>query len=354
MLTKSESKTYDKVSTVLKAGTVCVGKAKDGRALAAGEYPPAKAVGGYALLLEGFPVTMGTCDEVSRAFAVISRSAIVYSVDNPKGIPPKVERYYQETVENQPGMPPSRAWAVAWSRYCAYTNPKSKHCRKPQSEYFPGKNPTDKPEKRKNTPLKITLHRVEGPPHLVPEIRVVQRVSEETDLYRKADAVLKEWVLSMPGDTVNFVKYEIDWDNGQAMGGEMYLSRDWVARHSFAESLKSVVAVLAGRGTLQKISPVVASEFVDWGRVLREYDFGDTTAKPDAYRADRLADRITHMIGRRVRIRYRGEAVKSIGDGHVIAYPANGKPFTTAERRILSDQGFGVSTYSAVIRLASA
>lgn len=50
-------------------------------------------------------------------------------------IPKDVERYVEEHKEQ--GSDESKAWALAWSRYCQYSNPDSPHCHK--DEYFEGR-----------------------------------------------------------------------------------------------------------------------------------------------------------------------------------------------------------------------
>lgn len=52
-----------------------------------------------------------------------------------KNLPKDVERYVQEHKDQ--GADESKAWALAWSRYCEYKNPDSPHCK--QDNYFPGK-----------------------------------------------------------------------------------------------------------------------------------------------------------------------------------------------------------------------
>jgi hypothetical protein len=52
-------------------------------------------------------------------------------------LPKDVERYVKEHKEQ--GQPENIAWALAWSRYCKYKNPTSKHCQKEPSEYFKGR-----------------------------------------------------------------------------------------------------------------------------------------------------------------------------------------------------------------------
>ena len=52
-------------------------------------------------------------------------------------LPKDVERYVEE--HKAQGQPEGIAWALAWSRYCKYKNPGSKHCQKEPSEYFKGR-----------------------------------------------------------------------------------------------------------------------------------------------------------------------------------------------------------------------
>jgi len=51
-----------------------------------------------------------------------------------KNLPADVERYVQEGKDQ--GMDESKAWAVAWSRFCQYKDPGSDHCK--QDNYFQG------------------------------------------------------------------------------------------------------------------------------------------------------------------------------------------------------------------------
>ena len=53
-----------------------------------------------------------------------------------KNLPKDVERYVEEGKEQ--GMDESKAWAIAWSRYCQYKNPNSDHCK--QDDYFPNRD----------------------------------------------------------------------------------------------------------------------------------------------------------------------------------------------------------------------
>lgn len=52
-----------------------------------------------------------------------------------KNLPKNVERYVQEGLDS--GMDESKAWAIAWSRYCKYKEPGSPHCQMETSEYLP-------------------------------------------------------------------------------------------------------------------------------------------------------------------------------------------------------------------------
>ena len=52
-----------------------------------------------------------------------------------KNLPPTVEKYVKEHLDD--GMDEGYAWAVAWSRYCEFSNPDSPHCK--SKDYFHGK-----------------------------------------------------------------------------------------------------------------------------------------------------------------------------------------------------------------------
>ena len=72
-------------------------------------------------------MTMSNENLIRLAYAGLGKVA--------KNIPADVERYVQEHLDQ--GNDESKAWALAWSRYCAYKNPGSDHCK--QNSYFPGK-----------------------------------------------------------------------------------------------------------------------------------------------------------------------------------------------------------------------
>lgn len=57
-----------------------------------------------------------------------------------KDLPKSVERYVQEGLDK--GMDESKAWAIAWSRYCKYKEPGSPHCQMETSEYLPNQGKT--------------------------------------------------------------------------------------------------------------------------------------------------------------------------------------------------------------------
>jgi hypothetical protein len=52
-----------------------------------------------------------------------------------KDLPKTVERYVKE--HKAQGNDEAKSWALAWSRYCEYSNPDSPHCK--QDEYFKGR-----------------------------------------------------------------------------------------------------------------------------------------------------------------------------------------------------------------------
>jgi len=51
-------------------------------------------------------------------------------------LPADVERYVQEGLDA--GMEESKAWAIAWSRWCKYKKPGSPHCKRGPEGYFTG------------------------------------------------------------------------------------------------------------------------------------------------------------------------------------------------------------------------
>jgi hypothetical protein len=62
-----------------------------------------------------------------------------FRIRRAKNLPPSVERYVQEGMDA--GMDESKAWAIAWSRYCRYKNPNSPHCKKDSpKDYFSERN----------------------------------------------------------------------------------------------------------------------------------------------------------------------------------------------------------------------
>jgi len=83
-----------------------------------------------------------TKDETSLLRAL--NMAVTLKSKTAKNLPPNVERYVQEGLDQ--GLSESEAWGVAWSRYCKYKNPGSPHCKKDKSDYFPGRSASDDPE----------------------------------------------------------------------------------------------------------------------------------------------------------------------------------------------------------------
>ena len=62
----------------------------------------------------------------------------VLADDGDRDIPKTVKRYVEEHKEQ--GADESKAWALAWSRYCKYKYPDSPHCKKDPDEYFSGRD----------------------------------------------------------------------------------------------------------------------------------------------------------------------------------------------------------------------
>lgn len=98
-----------------------------------------------------------TIDGTARTWLTDKRAAawLANAMRNPAGIPPSVERYYQETKVQNPDMPEPKAWAIAWSRYCKYKAPDSGHCRLSRADYFPGRGGKGSDETMKKNPHKI-------------------------------------------------------------------------------------------------------------------------------------------------------------------------------------------------------
>jgi hypothetical protein len=54
-----------------------------------------------------------------------------------KNLPKEVEEKAKLLIDK--GYDVGKAWAVSWSIYCKYTNPKSDHCHMRPSQYFKGR-----------------------------------------------------------------------------------------------------------------------------------------------------------------------------------------------------------------------
>ncbi len=76
------------------------------------------------------------------ALSSATKVARAYVLKTAKDLPPDVERYVQEGKDS--GMDEGQAWAIAWSRYCKYKNPGSDHCKKDPSDYFKGREASNK------------------------------------------------------------------------------------------------------------------------------------------------------------------------------------------------------------------
>jgi hypothetical protein len=57
-----------------------------------------------------------------------------------RDVPDYVSKKVEEIKEKQKEEDEGKAWAVAWSIYCKYKDPKSKHCKKTKDEYFPSRS----------------------------------------------------------------------------------------------------------------------------------------------------------------------------------------------------------------------
>ena len=185
-----------------------------------------------------------------------------YAVNPVREVPEKVERYFAEAME-QPGMTEPKAWAVAWSRYCKYTEPQSKHCKLRQAEYFPGRKGKGSRGAGKCRPKKIILNLLEG---MEPEQVVLTPSSAGSDLFKRADTQLKKWAMKMPAGDMWKTDFQIEFEGNRPYEGRIDLSRDWVRQENVAAHVKEHLTLIAGRGAPASMS---SKQYADY---LREID----------------------------------------------------------------------------------
>ena len=116
-------------------------------------------------------------------------------------MPKKVDEYYKQVKEKNPGYSEEQAWATAWSIYCKHKNPGSPSCKKDQSEYFKGKKAMSDDNLRKKL-IRLAHAKPELRPKLLPLLKTAQTVSVG-DRFKDQWGVI--WVVSEPdrGGTVH-------------------------------------------------------------------------------------------------------------------------------------------------------
>lgn len=84
-----------------------------------------------------FPGTYEFYDQKGKGSTIETRGEYISEPASRKPIPKTVERYYEEHISK--GVPEGQAWALAWSRYCKYSYPGSRHCHRKPSQYLVGR-----------------------------------------------------------------------------------------------------------------------------------------------------------------------------------------------------------------------
>ena len=72
---------------------------------------------------------------VDEFLDLVDKRTIAFLYEGETDIPKDVRRYYYEHLDQ--GNSKSKAFAIAWSRYCKYKNPNSPRCK--QKVYFAGR-----------------------------------------------------------------------------------------------------------------------------------------------------------------------------------------------------------------------
>jgi hypothetical protein len=262
----------------LRRGNVYVGTIEGGETATAAPFQ-----GGYALFIERRAHGEGTAEQVASKLVEVSRPGSVRlgtaTIENPAGIPQSVERYYEETLEQSPDMPTGKAWAVAWSRYCAYKRPDSPHCKMRRADYFPGRRGKGKRGADKIPAAQIELVRER---HKGFDSTVLVRDSG-TDVWKKAQEKLQQWARSVPDGETENVSYRVTFQDGEAIEGVVHLTGRWSQGHTLQEAVKAHAMFSAGRGapqgwTRKKYAKALerARDAEFWKALLSEYDLGDS------------------------------------------------------------------------------
>lgn len=264
------------VAAQLRRGNVYVGTIEGGETATAAPFQ-----GRYALFIERRAHGEGTAEQVASKLVELSRPGSVRlgtaTIENPAGIPQSVERYYEETLEETPDMPTGQAWAVAWSRYCAYKRPGSPHCKMRRSEYFPGRRGKGKRGADKVPAAQIDLARSSK------QSVTLVRDSRGTDVWKKAQAQLQKWARTVADGKTAKVSYRVTFQDGEAIEGVVKLTRAWSQGHTLQEAVKAHAMFSAGQGapqdwTKKKYAKALqkAGDAEFWKALLSEYDLGDS------------------------------------------------------------------------------
>jgi hypothetical protein len=184
-------------------------------------------------------------------------------IANPaSSVPQEVERYFAETKAKQPQITDAKAWAIAWSRFCKYTDPGSSHCRLARSDYFAGRRgvgsdaPMPNPVGTRVPVARIVMAKQEGqqPPE---GDRLTIEAGEIPDVWKAADKVLWQWSLLTPqGGGYDKTRVLIIWQDGSSFVDRIDLNRKWGAeRRTLSGHVKHAIAFMAGVGAPARFTP---------------------------------------------------------------------------------------------------
>jgi Protein of unknown function (DUF5661) len=219
----------------------------------------------WLVLIDGVPAEMvfsGPARPIpgGRYAMATGRARGPYASNPTREVPERVERYFQEAME-QGGNTEPQAWAIAWSRYCKYAEPESGHCKLRRSEYFPGRGGKGSKGAHKGAATRLEMALVDG--HIGPDRKVLTPSSAGTDLYKRAMATLKKWAMRMTFDQVWRVDFEVEFEGGQTYEGQIDLSREWVSKDNIAAHIKRHLTLMAGRGAPARMTSQQYANYLD-------------------------------------------------------------------------------------------
>jgi hypothetical protein len=255
------------IAARLQSGGIYFGESYDGRPLSVGPYQGAEGRPTYGLFVGNVPIKVSSASDIVAQFMALAKpetirpsgtTAARYNENPTREVPETVERYYQEGIDQ--GMPEAEAWAVAWSRYCKYKDPESKHCHLRQAEYFPGKGGKGSKGADKTAPVGILLKLNRR--GKVTE-RSVQVDSAGTNLWKKADVVLKERAMGLDPSETMTVEYEVAFDDGSEYFGVVDdFGKKWVRSDDLARSTVRHLMFMAGRGAPPTMTPAAYAKYL--------------------------------------------------------------------------------------------